>query len=393
MKKLTMVIVALLAISSVQCNYSESPNVLESGDGQGHPTAKEDTVHLSESAARFAEVETQEVILQESKSTLKAMGTILAPRPQTAIVSHAFTGRVGKAHVKVGDWVEKGQELITLESQEVGEARSEFYKAIADLELAKMNLAREERLLEQGIGIKKNYVAAETAHKIAQSNAEAAEKNLHVLGFTEEQVQEIAATHQISPTITLFAPITGRVVASEAVVGALVCEQSEILTIIDTRVLWVDAAIYEKDIAKVKIGQEVEVTVPAYRGEVFRGKVSYVADIVDEETRTITVRTEVANEDSRLKPGMFADVQILLNGNQEMLVVPQAAVLEESGTKIVFVEQGDYFVRREIRTGDQDGDYLQVARGLEAGDRVVVRGNHQLRSELLGEALHAAHSH
>jgi cobalt-zinc-cadmium efflux system membrane fusion protein len=321
------------------------------------------------------------------------MGKVLAPRPQTAIVSHAFTGRVSKVQVKVGDWVEKGQELVTLESQEVGEARSDFYKAIADLELAKLNLAREERLLEQGIGIKKNYVAAEAAHKIAEANAEAAEKKLHVLGFTEEQVREIAETHQISPTITLFAPIAGRVVASEAVRGALVCESSEILTIIDTRVLWVDAAIYEKDLAKVRIGQQVEIVVPAYPDEVFLGKVSYIGDLVDEETRTITVRAEVANEDARLKPGMFANVRILLNGNQKTLVVPQAAVLQESDRQIVFLEEGDHFVRREIQTGDQDGDYLQVARGLGAGDIVVVQGNHQLRSELLGEALHAAHTH
>ena len=94
------------------------------------------------------------------------------------------------------DGAQKGQALVTLESQEVGEAKSEFYKTKADLELAEINHAREKRLSESGIGIQKNLLAAEMEHKIAQSNAEAAHKKLHVLGFNEEQVLEISEAHQ-----------------------------------------------------------------------------------------------------------------------------------------------------------------------------------------------------
>jgi cobalt-zinc-cadmium efflux system membrane fusion protein len=300
---------------------------------------------------------------------------------------------VAEIHVKIGDWVERGQRLLTLESDDVGEAKSEYFKTIATRELAKTNLAREERLLKDGIGVKKNCLAAEAEYKVAQANVEAAEKKLHVLGFTEAQVQEITATHQINPTITLYAPIEGKVVDIKPVQGAMVDPSTEILKVIDPTLLWVDAQIYEKDLAKIKIGQKAEVAVPAYPGEVFEAKVSYIGDLVNEETRTITVRADVENQQQRLKPGMFADVRIHLRECEPMLVVPSAAILEEGRRQIVFVQDGGQFARREVRIGAIDGDYQQILSGLEAGQKVVIEGNHQLNSKLREAELKTAHTH
>ena len=391
MTKTATYLVAFLALISVQCNKSEIPVSRQKSDEHSHSSPAKDVVSLPKVSREIVGIEVEKVKSQQHKSVLKAMGKVLAPQPQTAIVGHAFPARVAEVHVQIGDWVEKGQALVTLESQEVGSAKSEFFKAIADLELAKLNFDREKRLLDSGIGVQKNFVAAEAEYKIAQANHEVAHKRLHVLGFTEEQVKEITDTHQINPAITLYAPIAGKIVANDAVLGALVDQSTEIMTLIDPRLLWVDAEIYERDIAKVKVGQEVEVTVPAYPGETFHGAVSYIADVVNEETRTITVRAEVGNDDSRLKPGMFADVSILLNGGTKALVVPSAAILEEGDQKIVFVTYEDAFVRREIETGVINGDYQQVLKGLEPGEEVVTEGNHLLRSKLKEEVLHQAH--
>jgi cobalt-zinc-cadmium efflux system membrane fusion protein len=383
-----------IVVLALGCDRAGPP----SADDQGHHhnashAADADSVQLTEAQAEFADIQVEEVGKESSQSLLKAMGKLLAAKPRTAIVSHAFSGRVAKLHVAIGEWVEEGQPLITLESHEVGDAKSEFYKAVADLELAKLNFEREEHLMEQEIGIRKNLVAAEAAFKIAQSTEEAAEKTLHVLGFDEEQVKEIAETHQISPQITLFAPIAGQIVANEAVLGALVDASTEILRVIDTSVLWADAQIYEKDIAKMRIGQKVDVTVPAYRDKVFHGEVSYIGSLVDEETRTITVRAEVGNPDALLKPGMFADIKVHLNGDSAMLVVPCEAILLDGGAKIVFVQDGESYRRREIETGALDGEKRQVLGGLEEGEKVVVLGNYQLRSVLMSEALEAGHTH
>jgi cobalt-zinc-cadmium efflux system membrane fusion protein len=409
-----MFLIAFLALLGVQCNRGEAPIFDPREHDPPEFSSEGDMVRLPESVQEAVGIEVEQVDYRQCRSLLQAMGKILAPQQQTAIVSHPFPSRVAEIHVGIGEWVEKGQALITLESQEVGAAKSEFYKARADLELAQLNLAREKRLSETGIGIKKNLLAAEAEQKIAQSNEEAAEKTLHVLGFTEAQVQEIAETHQISPAITLYAPIEGKVVSNEAVLGMLVDQSTEIMKIIDPTVLWIDAQIYEKDLAKVKIGQRVEITVPAYPEIVFQGRLSYIGDVVDDQTRTITLRAEVRNrmaeeaveqaafEDPQaevddhhflLKPGMFADVDVRLNGDEPVLAVPASAVLEEGDQKIVFVCHDGAFVRREVETGVVDGQYRQIIRGLEADEQVVTEGNYQLKSQLHGEALHAAHTH
>lgn len=349
------------------------------------------TIDLSAETCKMAGIKVAKVEARACNSVLKAMGKFLAPPPQTAVIGHAFPARVPVVHVKVGDWIEKGQALVTLESYEVGTTKSEFYKTLVELELAKLTLSRENRLLEQGIGIKKNHLAAEMACKTAALNAETVEKKLHVLGFTEEQVKQIKKTHQISPSITLYAPIAGKVISDVPTLGAFVDETTEILKIIDTRVLWVDAEVYEKDIAKVKIGQKADIVVPAYPGTVFQGRLSYIGDIVNPETRTIIVRAEVGNKDRRLKPGMFAEVAIHLNGDCKSLAVPVDAILEEGDLQIVFIQQGSSFVRQVVETGVIESKYQQITKGLSSGQKVVVQGNHLLKSKLQEKVLHQAH--
>jgi len=393
MSRRVIFLLAVLAMCGSQCAKRETP--VSPQEGHADPTAatSKDTVRLTADVCEMVGIKVEKVGYKPCRSVLKAMAKILAPQPQTAIVSHALAARVGKVHVKIGDWVKQGQPLVTLESPEVADAKSEFYKAIADRELARLTFAREEQLLKKEVGLKKNYLAAESACKIAEANAEVAHKKLHVLGFTEEQVQEITDTHQINPSITLQSPIDGKVVANKAILGAQVDQMTEIMTIINPTLLWVDAEIYEKDIAKVKVGQGAEIVVPAYPGKVFEGKISYIGDVVDEQTRTIVVRAEVKNEDNLLKQGMFANVDILLNGICKMLVVSSAAVLEEGREKTVFVKDKDCFRRRLIQTGTVEGDYQQVVGGLKAGEEVVVEGNHELRSKLKEEVLKAAHVH
>ena len=322
------------------------------------------------------------------------MGKVLAHPMGKAIVSYAFPARISDIHVRVGDWVRTGRPLVSLQSEEVGTAKSAFYKAAADFELAQSIHEREKRLFDRGVGAQKNLMVAEAELKGARAELNAAEKKLHVLGFTEEQVRVIAETHPISPSITLHAPLAGRVAISNAVLGAMVDQTTEILVLIDPGVLCVDAEIFEKDIARIRQGQAVRVSVPAYPGEVFEGNLCHVGDIMNEETRTITIRTEVANPEHKLKPGMFASVRIQLNGDGQVLAVPAEAVLEEGDARVVFVKREGEFAPRLIRTGIKEDGFLEVQDGLEPGDVVVTRGHFQLKSKLLDDVLKSSgHTH
>jgi cobalt-zinc-cadmium efflux system membrane fusion protein len=174
----------------------------------------------------------------------------------------------------------------------------------------------------------------------------------------------------------------------------MVDESTEILTIMNPNVLWVEAEVYERDIARIRTGQEAEVTVPAYPDDTFRGTISYISDILDPETRAITVRTEVANTDLKLKPGMFANLTIELNHNGEAVAVPADALLDDQGRPFLFVRKDQHhFEPRLVTVGASEDGFVEIVTGLNVGEEVVTSGSFQLKSKLYEAALEAGHVH
>jgi len=363
------------------------------GRGLGRGWDAAISLRLTEAESKAIDLAIAPASFQPMSSHLRATGKVLASPFKKAIVSYPFPARIAGIHVRPGDWVKTGQELVTLQSETVGEAKSEYFKTLADFELAQSSYEREKRLFDRGAGAGKNLQSAEAERKVAEAGLNAAEKKLHVLGFTEAQVKAAAESHEINATITLFAPLPGRIVDNSIALGTMVDQTSEILTIIDPGVLCVDADVYERDIAAVRKGQEVEVTVPAYPDLVFKGRILYVGDVLKEETRTVTVRTEVENEGYRLKPGMFATLAILLDRQARALTVPQAAVLDDRDRKIVFVSRDGAFFPRIVVTGSRMNGTIEVLDGLAEGDSVVTKGNFQLKSKLYDEVLRGSHVH
>lgn len=364
-----------------------------SGQAYGRGRAAYQALALTPQEEQGFEITTVRAAYRPLQSLHSAMGKVLAPQTRMAKVSYAFPARIAAIHVQIGDWVEKGQRVLTVQSEEVGRAKSEYYKAVADLELARSSYERERRLFGRGVGAQKNALASEVQFKVAQTNLDAAEKRLHVLGFSEADVKAMAESHQINPEIALFAPISGKVIEQKAVLGSMADENAELMTIMDPSVLWVDAEIFERDIGRIRIGQDVRVSVPAWPGEIFTGKVSYIGDLLNQETRTVTVRTEVQNRGFKLKPGMFADVIISLNGSQKLLAVPAEALLDDRNQKIVFVKEGGRYIPRVVDAGQVQNGFCAISSGLQEGEEVVVKGNYTLKSRMYDELLKKAGVH
>jgi cobalt-zinc-cadmium efflux system membrane fusion protein len=353
-----------------------------------------DAIVLSDAELAAVGLETAEAEYRSLSARLTAMGRVLEDQYRKAIVSYPFSARIAQIDARVGDWVKAGETLVVLQSEEVGTAVSAFYMAMADHELAQVNFERQDQLFQNGVGARKDFSAAEAQLRVAEASLNAAEKKLHVLGFTEDQILLLTETHQVSPMIPLTAPIAGKVVINNAVLGGMVDESTEILTILDPTHLWVEAEIYEKDIAKVRTGQRVSITVPAYPQEVFPGAITYVSDLLDPETRTITVRTEVSNEGLELKPGMFANLVIELNHSGTALSVPTESVLDDQGHALVFVRLGpNRFEPRLVTVGMRENGFVEIAEGIREGEVVVSKGNFQLKSKLYEEVLSSAHVH
>ncbi|MGD9346231.1 MAG: efflux RND transporter periplasmic adaptor subunit [Candidatus Aminicenantes bacterium] len=352
-----------------------------------------DVIELTSEETGAIEIETVRAAYMPLKSKLSAMGKVLEHPYRKAIVSYPFAARISQIHVRIGDWVKRGQKLITLQSEEVGNAKSDFYKAQADYELAKVNYERQKRLFDRGVGAQKDYLSAESDFKVAEANLNAAEKKLHVLGFNEEEVQAIGDTHQINPIIVLYAPIAGKITINNAVLGAMIDQETEILTIMDPTVLCIDAEIYEKDIAKIRDKQQVEVSVPAYPGDRFNAEICFIGDVLNEETRTITVRSEVNNSDYKLKPGMFADIRILLNHQTKALVLPREAILDDGDNSIVFVKKAGKYYPQVVTLGAREDSLIEILSGIQEGEDIVTIGNYQLKSKLYDEILKKGQVH
>jgi cobalt-zinc-cadmium efflux system membrane fusion protein len=373
-------------------NQSQDSEKKHSAVPHSH-SSEEQVIHLSGEVEKQINIKTTEVQPGLVKSTLKAMGKVLPPNDRKAIVGYAYSARIVGLHSAVGQWVEKDRPLVTIECEEVGNAQSEFVKALTDYELSKVDYEREERLFKKDIGAKKDHLEAKARNQIAHTALNAAEKKLMVLGLSKEKIREISETKNVSSRVTVNAPISGRIVMNNAVLGAVVEAPNEIMVIMNLKNLWIDAEIFEKDLSKVKKGQEVDVVVPAYPEEHFHGQIHYIGDVVNSDTRTITVRTIVENSDFRLKPGMFADITILTGNKESAVTIPVEAVLDDDDRKIVFIQDKDHYALRIVETGIRYNGDIEIVKGLSIGEIVVVEGNFQLKSRLRQETISHSHTH
>jgi cobalt-zinc-cadmium efflux system membrane fusion protein len=175
--------------------------------------------------------------------------------------------------------------------------------------------------------------------------------------------------------------------------GEVVARDKVLFTVVDLSVAWIEAAVFERDLAKVRVGAPAVVMVAAYPEESFRGEIAYIDSVLDKETRTVKVRIEVPNRDGRLKLGMFASAAIETPGRRSGLSVPDEAVVLVQGRPTVFVEEGEGFEARTVETGERIGGRTLIASGLAPGEKVAVAGAYALKARMLKSQLGEGHAH
>jgi cobalt-zinc-cadmium efflux system membrane fusion protein len=199
----------------------------------------------------------------------------------------------------------------------------------------------------------------------------------------DEGIKQLGGAHSIRSQVRIKAPFAGTLIERHMTVGEVIDPSTRLFSIADLTRLWVIADVPEKDLPQVKKGQAVEVRVSSYPEEVFKGRITYVSDLIDPATRTVKVRTEVENRKGMLKPEMFANVLIVTGIQQDALTVPAGAVQTEGEKKIVFVAKDEStFERREISLGIKADGYYQVLEGLKKEEKVVTEGSFLLKAEL-----------
>ena len=315
-------------------------------------------------------------------------GEVRFDERRVAHVSSQVEGIITKVHVTPGDTVRRGQPLIEIESVAVGEAQAAYLEARGLLDIARRNFDRVSALKQEAIASEKEYLQARQELETAEIRAEGARGTLTRLGMDPSEARDVASGNTRG-RLVLRAPTGGSVLDMHAVPGELARTEEALLTVGDSSTVWVWADLYERDIAAVSQAQAAQplaaaVSVKAYPDQQFPGTVDLISPAMDESSRTVKVRVEVANPDGRLLAGMFASVALFLPGSDEVRAVPAAALLEDEGRSFVFVHhQGDYFVRRPVTAGRSWDGWVEIMAGLEASQTVVAEGAFLLKSDVL----------
>jgi cobalt-zinc-cadmium efflux system membrane fusion protein len=364
------------------------------------PSAPAGQTNANSDTSQTRTIETEVVTPQLIAGAIRATGKILVSEDRVAAIGPVHEGRLVRLYAGQGSAVKKGQKLADLQSADIDEAEAEYLKAAADsenarrtseaeLKLAQQTYDRTKMLYEKTIAAGKALQSAEHDLQVAKATAEssiastkaaltAARHRLLILGLTEADIKALATRPDFVAVFSLTSPISGIVVERNATVGATVGSDANVFKIVDVSSVWIDANVFEKDLARVKLGQQVNVSVTAFPGSVFTGKVILVSTVVDPDTRSVKVRTEVPNRDARLKPDMFANVEIVTDVNRTSISIPQTALLNDGGQSVVFVAAGGGFEKRTVTPGIQSDDRVEITAGLKAGDKVVTKGNYLL---------------
>lgn len=184
--------------------------------------------------------------------------------------------------------------------------------------------------------------------------------------------------------LTLRSPVAGVVTEKNGTVGELIEKGQVLYTVSDPDRLWLIGEVRERDVALVRVGQNVDFTVLSYPQSIFHGKISRVGNSVEAETRTFEVRVEIGSQGAKLKPGMFADMEITTEVLHNALVISDAALQTEGEDQIAFVAlDGNRFEKRIVKLGQEQEGRVQILDGLKAGEKVVTEGSFTLKSEML----------
>lgn len=335
----------------------------------------EKLLDLSDAEIHQAGIKIQKLELQEKSDQIVVTATIQANQDRLAHVAPRVPGRIVKVNASLGDRVKPGQALATLDSIELGEARSSYLQAASEAAVVQAGFDRAQRLQTENIIPEKDYLRARAEHEKARAALRAAGDKLRMMGVSPEKLS--------GSVFPLTAPFSGTVIEKKAVLGELAQPDASLFTVADLSTLWIESDLFEKDLGKVRVGAQAAVTVSAYPGEVFKGRLTYISSTMDRETRTVKARVEVPNPDGRLKPEMFATVAIGTGGSVKALLVPEGAVLLLQGQPTVFVAESGGFEPRAVEVGERVQGYTVLKSGVVAGENVVVSGAYALKARLL----------
>ncbi len=362
--------------------------------GGRHGHEHQDVVRLSEAEIKEFDIELATASSGKLHTVISLPGEVRINQDRLVHVVPRVSGVVREVRKKLGDDVKAGEVMVVLSSRELADLRSAYLAAYERTSLARADFHRVEKLWKKKITAEKEFLRAKKELAEAKIELRAAEQKLRALGFTNSEIASLTKNGKTPFTrYEVTAPIDGTVIKKHVVMGEAVKDDSLLYVVADLSTVWVDLSVYQKDLPFVREGQEVLVS--AGRGiPDAKGRISYVGPLMGEETRTAVARVVLPNPGGRWRPGLFVTGTIEVDEIPVKVLVPKTALQNVEGRTSVFVEKKKgVFTVRPVVTGRSNDLYVEIVKGLKAGERFVSKGAFTLKSQLSKSEFSEGHSH
>ena len=342
------------------------------------PIVKDDTmVTVTVPQFKSSAMEIGSPIEQDFEVTVKTTGKIDVPPQNRAKVTTFVGGNIKATTLLVGDKVRKGQALLTLENTEFLDIQKEYLEVAEQIKYLKSEYERQKTLFDEKITSQKNYLKAESDYRRAKAMYQSLKAKLQLLGINPVNVEN----GKLTSVITIYAPISGDIVVMNANVGMYVAPSDVMLEIIETDHLHLELNVFEKDILKVKVDQDINFTVPEATKEVFHAKVHLVGKSIEGNDRTINVHGHLDdNIKQKLITGMFVEAAIVVN-SKKGLAIPAGALITENDKNFVLLlkqEKNDsyFFKKIAVKIGEKSEKYVEIIpdNQINSSSKILTKG-------------------
>lgn len=371
---------------------TESPRRAQRPPEEGCMTVNTVISLASPAIARTAGFEYEQVGTSDLSHEIERNAEIVYNANQYARLSSRAPGVIVEVHKDLGDRIEKGEVVATVDSMALGSAKADLLQSSELLSLWQANAQREQSLMEKGASTERALLEAQTHLAEARIAVSRAKQQLRNLGLSDEDIARVTQESDTGSLLRITAPFNGTLVERTAVMGEVVDENDMLFAVADTGLMWAMIDLSERDMASVNRGQQVVFRIDGIPNREFPGRLTWISTQLDKKTRTIKARAELDNGDQMLKAFMFGRATITAGAGSQAVTVPKSAVQWDGSCNIAFVrtsDDGTTYQPVQLTLGFDTGDQYEVLNGLAIGDTVVSAGSFVLKNELLKDSMGA----
>ena len=319
--------------------------------------------------------------MSDIRETLRIPGSVQVDEQRMARIGASVTGRITDIDVVLGQDVKQGQVLATVNSTELAQNQLLYIKAMQQISLQTKAVERARLLLNADVISAAEVQRREAELSAAQAELNAARDQLMILGMSSGAIAQLSKSGQIHSFSSVSARLAGTIISRKVNLGQVVQPAEELFIVADLSHVWAVAEVPEQQVGLIQEGEEVMIEIPALNNRQFKGKLIYVGDIVNPQTRTVTVRTDLENADDTIKPDMLVSM-VVQSLPTPKLAVPMQGIVRENDRDHVFVQiSPNKFRLREVVLGPEFQGMATVESGLVAGDVVVADGAFHVNNE------------